>query len=168
MGLPKARNKSFIMVIVDLLSKYAHFCAFPYPFTPALIAHIFMNQVFKLHGIPTSIVSDRDTTFARHFWQEIFKLRGTQLNMNTSYHTQTDGQTEVVNKFLETYLHCFASKKQHQWLHWLPLVDWWYNTTYHIVTKMTPYEVFYGQQPALVVYYLPGTSKFQAVETFLH
>jgi hypothetical protein len=78
-----------------------------------------------------------------------------------------DGQTEVVNKCLETYLRCFASEKQHQWAQWLPLAEWWYNTTYHTTTCMTPFEAVYGQKPPSVLSYLPGTSKVQAVDQTL-
>jgi hypothetical protein len=88
--------------------------------------------------------------------------------MSTAYHPQIDGQTEVVNKCLETYLRCFASEKPHQWAQWLPLTEWWYNTSYHGATKMTPYEVVYGQKPLSVTSYLPGTSKVQAVDHTLH
>ena len=166
-GLPKSGNKSIIMVIVDRLSKYAHFCALQHPLTPASVAQVFMDQIFKLHGMPTSIVSDRDPTFTSKFWQELFKIQGTQLNMSTAYHPQTDGQTEAVNKCVETYLRCFASEKQHQWAKWLPLAEWWYNTSYHATTKMTPYEAVYGQQPPSVLTYLPGSSKVQAVDNLL-
>jgi hypothetical protein len=74
---------------------------------------------------------------------------------------------EVVNKCLETYLCCFSSDKQHQWVQWLPLEEWWYNTSYHTTTKMTPYEMVYGQQPPTVTSYLPGTSKVQAIDKLL-
>jgi hypothetical protein len=114
-GLPKSRNKSVIMVVVDHLSKYAHLCALQHPFTTSTVAQIFMDQVFKLHGMPHSIVFYRDPTFTSNFWQELFKLQGTQLHLSTTYHPQNDGQTEVVNQCLETYLRCFASEKQHQW-----------------------------------------------------
>jgi hypothetical protein len=67
-GLPKSGNKSVIMVLVDLLSKYAHFYALQHPFTTSTMAHLFMDQVFKLHGMPHSIVSDRDPTFTSNFW----------------------------------------------------------------------------------------------------
>jgi hypothetical protein len=120
-GLPKAGNKSVIMVVVYCLSKYAHFCALPHPFTPVLVAQVFLDQIFNLHGMPTSIVFDRDPSFTNTFWQELFKLQGTQLNMSTTYHPQSEIQMEVVNKCLETYLCCFASDKQHQWVQWLPL-----------------------------------------------
>jgi len=67
-GLPKSGNKSVIMVVVDKLSKYAHFCTLRHPFTLPLVAQAFMDQIFKLHGMPTSIVSDHDPTFTNNFW----------------------------------------------------------------------------------------------------
>jgi hypothetical protein len=96
-SLPKSRNKSVIMVVVDRLSKYAHFCTLQHPFTASIVAQIFMDQVFKLYAMPHSIVTDHDPTFTSNFWQELFKLQGTQLHHSTAYHPQTDGQTEVVN-----------------------------------------------------------------------
>jgi hypothetical protein len=71
-GLPKEGNKSFIMVVVDCLSKYSHFCALQHPFTTSTVAQLFMDHVFKLHGMPHSIVSDCDPTFTSNFWQERF------------------------------------------------------------------------------------------------
>jgi hypothetical protein len=68
---------------------------------------------------------------------------------------------------LETYLRCFSSEKQHQWAQWLPLAEWWYNTSYHTTTRMTPFEAVYGQKPPSVLSYLPGTSKVQAVDQTL-
>jgi hypothetical protein len=114
-NLPKSGNKSVIMVVVDRLSNYAPFCALQHPLTTSTVAQIFMDQVFKLHGMPHSIVSDRDPTFTSNFWQELLKIQHTELHLSTSYHPQTDSQTEVVNKCLETYLRCFASEKQNQW-----------------------------------------------------
>jgi hypothetical protein len=77
-----------------------------------------MDQVFKLHGMLHSIVFYHDPTLASNFWQELFNLQGTQLHLNTSYHPQTDVQTKVVNKCLETYLWCFSSENQNQWAQW--------------------------------------------------
>jgi hypothetical protein len=111
-GLPKLGNKSFIMVVVDRLSKYAHFCALQHPFIASNVAKLFMDRVFKLHGMPHSIVSDCDPTFTNNFWQELFKLQGTQLHISTTYHPQTDGQNEVLNKCLETYLKYFAPERK--------------------------------------------------------
>jgi hypothetical protein len=166
-GLPKSGNKSVIMVVVDRLSKYDHLCALQHPFTASTVAQIFMDQVFKLHGMLHSIVFYREPTFTINFWQELIKLQGTQLHLRTAYHPQTDGQTKVVNKCLETYLRFFSLKNPNQSAQWLPLVEWWYNTSYHIATCMTPFEVVYGQNPPSVLSYLPGVSKIQAVDQTL-
>jgi hypothetical protein len=76
-GLPKLGNKSVIMVVVDCLSKYAHLCALQHSSIASIVAQIFMDHIFKLHGMPHSIVSDRYTTFTSNFWQELFRLQGT-------------------------------------------------------------------------------------------
>jgi hypothetical protein len=167
LGFPKSENKSIIMVVVDRLSKCSHFCALQHSFTTSTVAKCFMDQVFKLHGMPHSIVYDGDPTFTNSFWQELFKIQGTQLHLNTSYHPQNDGQTEVVNKFLETYLRCFASERKNQWAQWLPLAEWWYNTSYHTTTRMTPFEAVYGKNPPSVLSYFPSVSKVQVVDQTL-
>jgi hypothetical protein len=146
-GLPRLGNKSFIMVFFNRLSKYDHFCALQNPFTVTTMAQIFMDNIFKIHGMPNSIVSNRDPTFISNIWKELFKLHGTQLHLSTVYHPRTDGQTEVVNKCLETYLRCFSSKWKNRWDQWLPLDKWWYNTSYHTTTHMNPFEAVYGQKP---------------------
>ena len=166
-GLPKSGNKSIIMVVVDRLSKYAHFFTLPHPFTPPLVAQPFMDQIFKLHGMPTSIMSDLDPILTSNFSQELFRLEGTQLQFSTSYHPQTDGQTEAINKCLETYLRCFTLKNKHIWVQWLPLAKWWYNTNYHATTKMTPCESVYGHLPPSPTSYIQGCSKVQAVDQLL-
>ena len=114
-GLPKYGGKTIILVLVDWISKNSHFSALNHPYTASLVSQIFMDQIFRLHGIPSSIVLDRDATFTSHFWTEIFHLSGTKLKMRSGYHPQTYGQIEVTNKYLETYLHCFTSEQQHQW-----------------------------------------------------
>jgi transposase InsO family protein len=120
-GLPKSKEKSVIMVIVDRLTKYAHFCSLSHPFKDSTVATAFMEMVQKLHGSPKIIVSDRDPIFTRHFWTELFSCLGTQLAHSSFYHPQSNGQTKIVNKCLEGYLHFFVSDKKTQWFKWLPL-----------------------------------------------
>jgi hypothetical protein len=89
---------------------------------------------------------------------------GTPSAHRSSYHPQSDGQTKIVNKFLEGYLPCFVSDKQTQWFKWLPLVEWWYNTSFHTATKMTPFRSLYGYHPPSITSSLKEKSKVQAVE----
>jgi hypothetical protein len=152
------------MVIIDRLTKYAHFCALSHPFKASTVAIAFMETVQKLHGSPKIIVSDRDPIFTGHFWTELFSCLGTQLAHSSSCHPQSDGQTEIVNKCLEGYLRCFVSDKQTQWFKWLPLAEWWYKTSFHTVTKMTPFMALYGYHPPSITSSLKEKSKVQAVE----
>jgi hypothetical protein len=149
-GLLKYEGKSVIMVIVDRLTKYAHFFALSHPFKSSTVSTTFMETVQKLHGSPKIIVSHRDPIFTGHFWTKFFSFLGTQLAHSSSYHPQYDGQTEIVNKCMEGYLRCFISDKQTQWLKWLPLAEWWYKTSFHIATKMTPFMALYGYHTTLL------------------
>ena len=107
-GLPKSGGKDVIMVVVDRLTKYSHFIALGHPFTISTVANAFMENVYKLHGNPSSIVSDREPTFISRFWQDLFQLQGVSIKLSSSYHPQTDGQTEVVNRCLESTV-CFGT-----------------------------------------------------------
>ena len=110
--LPKSKGKSVIMVVVDRLTKYAHFCALSHPFKASIVATTFMETIQKLHGNQNIILSDRDPIFTGNFWTELFSCLGTQLSHSSSYHTQSDGKTHIVNKFFEVHIHCFLSEKK--------------------------------------------------------
>jgi hypothetical protein len=86
-GFPFSQGHSVIMVVVNRLSKYAHFIALSHPYTAVTMARIFVAQIFKLHGRPSSIASDRDPLLTSIFWREFFKLQGTSLNVSSSYHS---------------------------------------------------------------------------------
>ena len=118
-GLPKSKGHNVIMVVVDCLTKYAHFIALSHPITASTVAKAFLENIQKLHGTPKVIVSDHDPIFTSHFWKDLLSCLGTQLAHSSSYHPQSDGKTEVVNKGLEGYL-CSLEKKS-QRVDWLPL-----------------------------------------------
>ena len=98
--LPSSQGYTTVLVMVDRLSKQAHFGPLPKSYTAARVADLFSHIVCKLHGIPPSIISDRDSIFLSHFWRALFSLSGTMLRRSTTYHPQTDGQTKVVNRVL--------------------------------------------------------------------
>lgn len=135
------------MVVVDKLSRYAHFLPLAHPFSAADVAQLYMEGVFKLHGLPLAVVSDRDKIFTSNFWEQLFQSVGTKLHMSSAYHPQTDGQTERVNQCLETYLCCFTHSCPSKWSTWLYLAEYWYNTTYHSTLEQTPFEVLCGHTP---------------------
>lgn len=113
-GLPNSHGFSVILMVINRLSKYAHFDPLPSDFDSPKVAATF-NTVVKLHGLPKSIVSDRDRVFTSKFWQQLCRLSGTTLAMSTAYHPQTDGQSEALNKCLEMYLRCFTGSNPKSW-----------------------------------------------------
>jgi hypothetical protein len=149
-GLPNSCGYTVIMVVIDRLTKYSHFMAQKTDYTSKSVAETFMNQVVKLHGIPKSIVSDRDKVFTSSFWQNLFKLQGTSLAMSTAYHPQTDGQSEALNKCLEMYLRCFTFENPKGWYKLLPMAEYWYNTAFHTSAGMTPFKAVYGREPPTI------------------
>ena len=134
-------------MVVDKFSKYAHFVPLSHPFTALQVAVAYLNNIFKLHGLPTVMVSDTDKIFTSNIWQELFKLLGIDLRMSSAYHPQTDGQTERVNQCLETYLRCFLHACPAKWSQWLALAEYWYNTSFHSSLGQSPFLVLYGHEP---------------------
>jgi transposase InsO family protein len=153
--------------VVDWLTKYAHFLALKYPYIAEKLAQVFMNQLFKLHGMPQTIISDRDATFTSKFWTEVFKFQRVFLSFSTTYHPQSNGQLEAVNKFVENYLRCMVRDKLEEWVSWLHLAEYCYNTAFHHSTKLTPFEAMYGYFPPRLLTYMSGTTKLVAVENQL-
>jgi hypothetical protein len=156
-GLPNSQGKSVIFVVVDRSSKYAHFVAL-HPYSAIIVAQEFFGNIFKLHGMPTSIVCDRDPTFTSNFWKELFCLQGTKFNFSSAYHPQTDDQIEIVNRTLEMYLRCFTGYKPKDWVKWLPWVEFTYNTSWHSSTGRTPFEIVYGRPSPTLLSYIPVES----------
>lgn len=150
-GLPTSRKFNCILVVVDLFTKYGHFIPLTHPFTASVVAKAFLDQVYRHHGLPQSIVSDRDKIFTSHFWSELFTLAGVQLCRSTAYHPQSDGQTERLNQCLETYLRCFVHACPAKWSSWLATTEFWYNTCLHSAIGYSPFEALYGYSPRLLV-----------------
>ena len=166
-GLRLSCGKSVILVVVDRLSKAAHFFALAHPYSASSVAQAFLDNVFKLHEFPQSIVSGRNAVFLSDFWKELFSLKSVVLNMSSAYHLQSDGQTEVVNRGVETYLRCMCSDRPKLWSKWLPLAEYWYNTNFHSTIQTTPFEAVYGRPPPQHLPYLPEESKVAVVDQCL-
>ena len=146
-GLPTSQGVNVILVVVDRFTKYAHFIGLKHPFDAFKVAAAFTKEVVRLHGFPKSIVSDRDRVFLSTFWRELFRLHRTELKRSTSYHPQTDGQSELVNKWLECYLRCFIGGQPMAWARWLHWTEFSYNTSPHVSTKVSPFKAVYGRDP---------------------
>eukprot|EP00253_Pinus_taeda_P005316 PITA_05316 len=146
-GLPKSKKgNDSIMVVVDKLSKSAHFIPVQSTCRAAQVANIFMQNIFRLHGFPKTIISDRDVKFTSAFWRTLFEGLGTQLNFSTAYHPQTDGQTERVNQVVEDMLRSYVMQQPSRWEEYLHLVEFAYNNAYHASLHMSPFEVLYGRK----------------------
>jgi len=146
-GLPQSKSANAILVVVDKFSKFAHFIPLRHPFTAAVVARVFQDTVYRLHGWPKTIISDRDRVFTSKFWQLLFCSAGANLHLSSSYHPQTDRQTERVNQCLETYLRCFVHACPSQWSRWLSLAKIWYNSSTHSALGRSPFEVLCGFPP---------------------
>ena len=147
-GLPKSGRFNCVLVVIDKLSRYVHFIGLSHPFTVSTVVAAFMDNVHKLHGMPESIVSNRDRVFTSRFWKELATMTGTKLRMNSSYHPQTDGTTEHVNQCLEAFLRFFSHACPTKWAQWLALAEYWYNTSAHsALDGKSPFRVLYGHEP---------------------
>lgn len=166
-GLPKSNGYDTVMVIVDKFSKFAKFIPLTHPFTALTVAKAFMSQVYDVFGMPKVIISDRDRVFTSALWQELFRLADVKLNMSSSYHPQTDGQTERLNQCLEAYLRCTVQSCPKKWVEWLPQAQHWYNTAFHTALGKSPYEVLFARQPTQFGLVDVGTSIVPDVQVWL-
>ncbi|XP_026459437.1 uncharacterized protein LOC113360105 [Papaver somniferum] len=167
-GLPKYEGREVIMVVVDRFTKYIHFLPLIHPFTAASVAKVFLDNIFKLHGLPATIVSDRDNIFLSNFWQELFTKMGTALHMSSAYHPKTNGQTERVNACLESYLRCMTSYIPSKWVSWLSLSEWQTYVQLKRSLKLTakffgPYQVTAKIGKVAYKLNLPVTSRIHPV-----
>lgn len=148
LGLPRTqRGNDSIFVIVDRFSKMVHFVACKKATYALQVAHLFFREVYRLHGLPLSIVYDRDSRFLSHFWRSLWKLLRTSLDMSIAYHPQSDGQTEVVNRSLGNMLRCLVGDNIRTWDTVLGKAEFAHNHAVNRSTGFCPFRVVYGLIP---------------------
>ena len=146
-ALPRSRKgNDAIWVIVDRLTKSSHFLPIKITWNPEKLAELFLREIVRLHGVPKTIVSDRDGRFTSRFWKSLHAAMGTQLRFSTAFHPQTDGQSERTIQTLEDMLRACALEWPGNWEDKLPLIEFTYNNSWHASIKMAPYEALYGRR----------------------
>ncbi|KAL0550034.1 hypothetical protein IC582_014530 [Cucumis melo] len=145
-GLPRTlRGFTVIWVVVDRLTKSAHFVPGKSTYTASKWAQLYMSEIVRLHGVPVSIVSDRDARFTSKFWKGLQTAMGTRLDFSTAFHPQTDGQTERLNQVLEDMLRACALEFPGSWDSHLHLMEFAYNNSYQATIGTAPFEALYGK-----------------------
>ncbi|GJT01844.1 putative reverse transcriptase domain-containing protein [Tanacetum coccineum] len=145
--LPKSSSgHDTIWVVVDRLTKSAHFLPIREDYKTEKLAKIYTNEIVARHGVPVSIISDRDGRFTSHLWQAFQEALGTRLDMSTAYHPQTDGQSERTIQTLEDMLRACVMDFGGSWDTHLPLIEFSYNNSYHTSIKCAPFEALYGRK----------------------
>ncbi|KAG8474923.1 hypothetical protein CXB51_031618 [Gossypium anomalum] len=146
-GLPLSTSKKdVIWVVVDRLTKSTHFIPVRTDFSLDKLAELYVSQIVRLHGVPISIVSDRDPRFTSRFWKKLQEALGTKLHFSTAFHPQTDGQSERIIQILEDMLRCCVLEFGGSWEWYLPLIEFAYNNSFQSSIKMAPYEALYGRK----------------------
>jgi hypothetical protein len=146
-GLPKTqKGHDSIWVIVDRLTKVAHFLPVRTNYGGEKLARLYVDNIVKLHGVPSRIVSDRGTQFTSRFWKSLHKAMGTKLDFSSAYHPQTDGQTERVNQIMEDMLRACVLTYGKDWEQSLPYAEFSYNNGYQASLGMSPFEALYGRK----------------------
>jgi transposase InsO family protein len=146
-GLPRTQSGyDSIWVIVDRLTKVAHFIPIKTTYSGPQLAELYMSRIVCLHGVPKKIMADRGTQFTSKLWERLHETLDTQLLFSSAYHPQTDGQTERVNQILEDMLRACALQYGRSWDKSLPYPEFSYNNSYQESLKMAPFEMLYGRR----------------------
>jgi len=164
--LPLAQGYDLILVVVDRLTKIVHFILTTEKTMAEGLARLFRDNVWKLHGLPKSIISDRGPQFAVGLMQELNRILGIESKMSMAFHPQTDGQTERVNQELKQYLRMFIDHRQKQWPDWLETVEFAYNNKVHSSTKTSPFKANHRQDPRMG-FEIRKKRKYEGVEKFV-
>ncbi|KAM6551282.1 hypothetical protein CsatB_001090 [Cannabis sativa] len=146
-GLPRTTGLvDSIWVVVDRFTKAAHFLPVRTTFSVDQLAEVYVKEIVRLHGVPKSIVSDRDLKFTSKFWQSLQRAMGTKLKFSTAFHPQTDGQSERTIQILEDMLRACVMDFEGSWNKYLPLIEFSYNNSYQSTIGIAPYELLYGRK----------------------
>ena len=146
---PSPEGCNFIWVVIDRLTSMIHLVALKTSATATEVAERYLHEIVRLHGVASSIVSDRDPRFTSIFWNEVHRMLGTRLMMSTSFHPQTDGATERANRVINTVLRAVIQPDQSDWYEKLPLVEFAINSSENKSTGYAPFELNYGYIPTL-------------------
>ena len=166
--LPETKNgHDAIVVFVDKLTKMVHYAPTKTDITAVELAKLFIHHVVRLHGVPESIVSDRDSKFTSNFWKSLWTELGTKLHFSTAFHPQSDGQTERANRTLEEGLRSYVSLKHDDWDEYLPLLEFAVNSSEAASTRATPFYLNYGENPRMPMDYLNPDSNVEEVQRLL-
>jgi hypothetical protein len=145
--LPRiVKQHDSIMVVVDKLTKAAHFIPMKTTHKAANIAEIYMKKIYRLHGVPKAIVSDKDPKFTSNFWKRLFKGFGMNLNLSKTYHPEPDGKIERTNKIIEDMLRMYVMDHPSKWKDYIHLVEFSYNNGYQASLKMILFEALHGRK----------------------
>jgi hypothetical protein len=162
--LPDSNGFDCIVTFTDLYSKMVHCVPTVTTVTAEQLARIYLNHVYKLHGLTRVIVSDRDSKFTSEFWTSVFALLGTKLNISTAFHPQTDGQSERTNRTTEQVLRAYCHQQHARWVDYLDIAEFSINIHKNASTQFCPFETVYGFVPDTIGSLAVGTS---APETWL-
>src|SRR6201999_3980084 len=164
-GLPNSHGFDAIWVVVDRLTKRIHIAPTTKDVDSVGMARLCRDHVWKHHGLPDQIISDRGSQYVSDFTQELNRMLGIKTSLSTAFHPETDGQTERVNMEIEQYLRVFVNQRQEDWTEWLPLAEFAYNNRVHSATRRTPFEMDNGQHPRMGIEPRRRT-QVEAVEEF--
>jgi hypothetical protein len=148
-------ERDSIFVVVDHFSKMAHFIPCHKSDNASHVTDLFFTEIVHLHGVPNTIVLDRDAKFLSHFWRTLWFKLETKLLFSTTYHPQTDGQTEVINHTLSTMLRAILKTNLKLWEEYLPHIEFTYNRFVHSIMKVSPFQVVYDFNPRAPIDLLP-------------
>ena len=145
-GFPRTKKgNNAIFVVIDRLSKVAHFLPVRESITASQLADLYISQIVPLHGVPLEINSDRGSLFTSHFWESFQTAMGTHLSFSTAFHPQSSGQVERVNQILEDMLRACVISFGMDWEKCLPFAEFSYNNNYQSSLKKAPFEILYGR-----------------------